>query len=293
LRGCLNSFVPHLQPSPEGEGEKTKIMKQFILLLFTLLTSLLIKAQQNAGTVNYERVSKMIARFNINGVENEVPQTRKDNFELFFGNSQSLWRAAESDNTDATSAPTTSEDGGAQIHMVIAGSNDVMYVNFETGKRTEKREFFDKTFIIDDSISKLKWKMTGETKSILNHPCMKAMATRISTQMRMTMDNGKMERKEIQDTANIVAWFTSDIPVAAGPGEYQGQLPGLILEMDVNNGRQTYIASSISEKADLAIIKEPTGKKHYTPDEFKKERDKMMKEMEQNNQGGGRQIRIN
>jgi GLPGLI family protein len=135
--------------------------------------------------------------------------------------------------------------------------------------------------------------MTGETKIILNHNCMKAVATRISAQMRMTMDNGKMERKEIQDTSNIVAWFTSDIPVSAGPGEYQGQLPGLILEMDVNNGRQTYIATGISEKADVALIKEPTGKKHYTPDEFKKEREKMMKEMEHNNQGGNRQIRIN
>src|SRR5258706_11441216 len=121
--------------------------------------------------------------------------------------------------------------------------------------------------------------MTGETKSILNHNCMKAQATRISTQTRMTMDNGKMERKEVQDTANIVAWFASDIPVSAGPAEYQGQLPGLILEMDVNNGRQSFTASSISEKADLAIIKEPTGKKHYTPDEFRKEREKMMKEM--------------
>jgi GLPGLI family protein len=255
-----------------------------------LLLVSLVQAQQNQGTVNFERVSKMIARFNINGVDNEVPQTRKDNFELTFGNNQSLWKAAEQDNDDG--AFVTSEDG-AHIQMITAGSNDVMYINFETGKRTEKREFLDKTFIVDDSINSLKWKMTGETKTILNHNCMKAMATRISAQMRMTMDNGKMERKEIQDTSNIVAWFTSDIPVSAGPGEYQGQLPGLILEMDVNNGRQTYIAKSISEKADLALIKEPTGKKHYTPDEFRKEREKMMKEMEQNNQGGNRQIRIN
>jgi len=268
-------------------------MKKVLIAGSLVLYVGLLQAQQNQGTVNYERVTKMIARFNINGVENEMPQMRKDNFELLFGNSQSLWRAAESDNTDATSAPATSEDGGAQIHMVIAGSNDVMFINFATGKRTEKREFLDKSFIIDDSISHLKWKMTGETKTILNHNCMKALATRITTQMRMTMDDGKMERKEIQDTANIVAWFTSDIPVAAGPGEYQGQLPGLILEMDISNGRQTFLATNISEKADFASIKEPTGKKHYTPDEFKKERDKMMKEMEKNNQGGNRQIRIN
>jgi GLPGLI family protein len=266
-------------------------MKKTLMAGCLVLSVSLVQAQQKTGKVVYERVSQMQARFNINGVENVVPQTRKDNFELTFGNNQSLWKAAEQDNDDA--ATTTSDGGGAQIHMIVAGSNDVLYCNFVTGKRTEKREFLDKTFIVDDSISSLKWKMTGETKTILNHNCMKAQATRISTQTRMTMDNGKMERKEVQDTATIVAWFTNEIPVSAGPGEYQGQLPGLILEMDVNNGRQTYIATGISEKADLAIIKEPTGKKHFTPDEFKKERDKMMKEMSENNQGGNRQIRLN
>src|SRR5258705_6290302 len=255
-----------------------------------VLSVSLIQAQQKTGKVVYERVSQMQARFNINGIENVVPQSRKDNFELTFGNNQSLWKAVEQDNDDGGNL---SDGSGAQIHMIVAGSNDVLFCNFQTGKRTEKREFLDKTFIVDDSISSLKWKMTGETKSILNHNCMKAQATRISTQTRMTMDNGKMERKEVQDTANIIAWFASDIPVSAGPGEYQGQLPGLILEMDVNNGRQTYIATGISEKADLAIIKEPTRKKHYTPDELKKGRDKMMKEMHENYHGGHRPIRIN
>jgi len=250
----------------------------------------MVQAQQKEGKVVYQRVSKVEARFNINGEDQVIPQTRKDNFELTFGNNQSLWKAVEQDNDDAG---MSSDGSGAQIHMIVAGSNDVLYCNFESRKRTEKREFLDKTFIVDDSLSSLKWKMTGETKTILNHNCMKAIATRISTQTRMSMDNGKMERKEVQDTANIVAWFTNEIPVSAGPAEYQGQLPGLILEMDVNNGRQTYIATGISEKADLAIIKEPTGKKHYTPDEFKKERDKMMKEMQENMQGGNRQIRFN
>jgi GLPGLI family protein len=102
-----------------------------------------------------------------------------------------------------------------------------------------------------------------------------------------------MERKEVNDTTNIVAWFTTDIPVSAGPAEYQGQLPGLILEMNVNDGRQIFIAKTISDKADLAVIKEPTGKKRYTQEEFRKEGDKMMEEMQRNNQGGNRVIRMN
>ena len=101
-----------------------------------------------------------------------------------------------------------------------------------------------------------------------------------------------MERKEIQDTVAITAWFTNDIPVPAGPGEFQGQLPGLILALDINNGRQVYKALEISDKIDLKVIKEPAGKKHYTLSEFRKERDKLMEAM-QNNGGGNRQIRIN
>lgn len=177
--------------------------------------------------------------------------------------------------------------------MIVAGSNDVLYTNLETGKKTERRELMDKNFIVDDTISKLKWKMTGETKLILGHNCMKATATRLSKRTTMNMDNGVMERKEVDDTAAIVAWFATDIPVSAGPSEFQGQLPGLILELDVKDGTQIFKAVSISEKADLAAIKEPSGKKRYTAAEFKEEREKMLKEMNQNNGGGRRVIRMN
>jgi GLPGLI family protein len=224
------------------------------------------------------------------GMEQQMPKTRTDKFELTYGNNQSLWKQAEQENEDDA---TFSGENGAHIQMVIAGSNDVLFTSMETGRKVEKKEMFDKSFIIDDTISKLKWKMTGETKTILGLPCMKATSSNIRTRTMMNMDNGKMERKEIKDTANIVAWFTTSIPVSAGPAEYQGQLPGLILEMDIKDGTQTFKATAISEKADLAVIKEPTGKKHLTPEEFKKEREKMMEEMQKNNQGGNRQIRIN
>ena len=263
-------------------------MKRILIAGYAVLFVSLVQAQQNQGKVTYERVSQMQARFNINGVENVMPQTRKDNFELTFGNNQSLWKAAEKDEAD----DMASGGEGMQVRMIVAGANDMMFTNLENGKRVQKREVFDKTFIVDDTVTKLKWKMTGETKVIQGHNCMKATSTNITTQTRMTVNDGKMERQDVQDTANITAWFATDIPVSAGPAEYQGQLPGLILEMDVNNGRQTYIAVTVSDKTDLTLIKEPTGKKHYTANEFKEERDKMMKEFQQNNSGGMR-MRMN
>ncbi len=265
-------------------------MKHFIFSLFATMTLFVSKAQQNQGKVLYDRTVKVQFSFAGmgGGMEQQVPTTRTDKYELTFGNGQSLWKQAETENEDE--GGSFHSESGAQIRMIVAGSNDVMFTNFETGKKVEKRELMDKTFIIDDTISKLKWKMTGETKIILNHNCMKATATRTSKRTIMNADNGVVERKEIDDTSAIVAWFAPGIPVSAGPSEFQGQLPGLILEMDIKDGTQVYKAVSVSEKADLSEIKEPSGKKHYTTAEFSKEREKMMKEMEQNNGGGNRRV---
>lgn len=266
-------------------------MKKVFITGCALLTFGLVQAQQKEGKVIYERTMQMQIRINDmpGGMEHQMPRTRTDKFELVFGNNQSLWKAAEQDNDNDN---VVSGDG-MQVRMIVAGSDDVLYTNFNTGTRVEERDLMDKKFIIVDSIRSLKWKMTGETKTILNMPAMKATATNISTRTMMNVDNVKVERKEIQDTSNITAWFTTSIPVSAGPAEYQGQLPGLILEMDVNNGRQAFKALGIETKAELSVIKEPTGKKHYTPAEFRKERDKMMDEMQKNNQGGNRVIRMN
>ncbi len=62
------------------------------------------------------------------------------------------------------------------------------------------------------------------------------------------MDNGVMSRKQVPDTSNVIVWFTPAIPVSAGP-DYEGQLPGLILQIDIN-GNTTYKAIEVSQKAD-------------------------------------------
>ena len=264
-------------------------MKRIVSTGIALLAIIVADAQQKEGKVTYERTVQMQVSFA--GMNEEmqrmIPRSRTDRFELTFANNQTLYKAVEQEEEDET---MSGDQGGVQIRMVAQGANDVIYNNLETGKRVEQREVMDKKFIINDSIRPLKWKMTGETKMILNHNCMKAVATQISPRTMTTMDNGKLKRKEIIDTAAIVAWFASDIPVSAGPSEFQRQLPGLILEMDVANGRQVYKAIELKDKADITIIKEPTGKKHYTPEEFRKERDAMIQQMQHNN--GGLQLQM-
>jgi len=258
-------------------------MKKFFLALPALLLLTMLQAQQKQGKVVYERTAQLNIRINDNDeISNMLPKTRTDKFELTFGNNQSLWIHSdeEMDNDFGGGG------GGMQIKMMAPGQNDIVFHDFNAAKKVEQREMLDKKFIIEDSIRKLSWKMSDETKTILGHVCRKATTYRYGSRMQMTMENGKMERKEVNDTTPIVAWFTTDIPVSAGP-EVQGQLPGLILALDMNDGKVVYKATDISEKVDLASIKAPTKGKKVTTEEFKTETAKMMDEMQKNMQGNG------
>ena len=209
-----------------------------------------------------------------------------------FAGGKSLWLPAEDENPNEDM--NFSDGGGARIVMQMPGSEDISYHNMDESKKVEQRELGGKTYIVADSIRKMNWKLAGETKTILGYNCMKATTQRTQENMRMNMDNGKTTREKVIDTMNIVAWFTNEIPGSFGPESYQGQLPGTILELDVNNGRNVFKAVQLTPKVDAALIKEPTKGKKMTPDEFAKEREKLFKEMQQNGGGGQRfNIRTN
>ena len=264
-------------------------MKRIVVLSSALMIAFVCHAQQNEGKVLYERTVQMHIHVEENdAMSRMLPKSRTDKFELTFGNNKSIWKHA--DDEDA-SDEISGGGGGMQIRIMTPGQNDIVFCDFTSDKKVEQKEIFDKKYVVTDSIKKLNWKLTGETQTILNHICQKAIAQKIGKRTEVNIDNGVMNKKEVDDTTNIIAWFTPDIPVSAGP-EYPGELPGLILGLEMNNGTVVYKATDISFKADLASIKEPTKGKQLTPDEFKAEREKLMDEMQKNNEGGGGERRV-
>jgi GLPGLI family protein len=257
-----------------------------IFIFICLFSGLFAGAQNKEGKVIYERTMQMRRPQGMNEeMARQIPAARTDNFELLFGNNQSLWRIipkAEGDNGSFS---------GNGFAFRMAGNDDITYFDFTNRKRIDKREMFDNTFLVEDTITKLGWKLTDETKTILGHPVRKATAQRIGKRMQTSMENGQMKREEVADTSGIVAWFTTDFPVSTGPQEFQGQLPGLILQLDLNNGRLVYNAVEISPKVSLSSIKEPKGGKRMSPAAFAKERDNLMDEMRKN-MPAGTNIRI-
>lgn len=260
-----------------------------IFLVAASAFSLLAVAQTKEGKVIYERTTQMGAmRFGGNlppEVQAQIeraPRSRTDQYELLFSPEHSLYQYLP--NAAAEEGGSTFSGGGAIIQM-RRNVNEVSYANFAAGTRVDQREVLDKNFVVTDTIQKLQWKLSTETKPILNFTARKATATNIVTRPIMSMENGQMKRETITDTVPVVAWFTTEVPVPTGPN-YQGQLPGLILELDVNKGQNVIRAIEFSPKVATHKIKEPKDGKRLTAAEFTIERDKMMEEMRRNMPAG-------
>ncbi len=98
-------------------------------------------------------------------------------------------------------------------------------------------------------------------------------------------DNDPMNDIEVPKEVEVTAWFTPQIPVSNGPGEYAG-LPGLILEM--NMYRTTILCSKIvlSTKAGEKI-EAPEKGDEVTREEYNKIIKEKMDEMRENFRGRG------
>lgn len=259
-----------------------------ILLTAAILVSLASSSQMKVGKIIYERITqtptRVIAQMDPE-IAAQIPKSRTDQYELMFANNKSLFQFIPS---------AAGEEGnsfsGNGFFVRMSGGNDISFHDFNSGTRIDQREVMDRQFLVSDSIKPGSWKLTDETKQILNYTVKKAIGQRVRTSTRMSMENGEMKSEQIQDTAVVIAWFTLQIPVSVGP-DSQGQLPGAILELEINNGQTIYRAIEISTKVNERKIKAPSEGKKITAREFETEREKLMEEMRKNMPENG-QIRI-
>ncbi|MEE3999831.1 MULTISPECIES: GLPGLI family protein [Tenacibaculum] len=189
----------------------------------------------------------------------------------------------------------------------FAGGGTV-YKDFKVGKILESTEFFGKKFLISENKELPKWELGEETKQIGNYTCFKATMVKKATgfdwrNLRRRERDSKVKRDTStvkKETENleapketlVTAWYTPQVPISSGPGNYWG-LPGLILE--VNEGRTTILCSEIimnpSEKIE---IKEPVKGKKITREAYNKVVKEKMEEMRErfrNRRGGNREGR--
>lgn len=258
-------------------------MIRMLIFCCALAMAMPALAQLKEGKVVYERTIQLQMR--IQGMDpaiaNNLPRSRTDRFELSFTPTKTLWEALPDMDDEGQGG------GGGGGMMMRFGNDEYVYTDLQTGLSVARQELADKKYLVTDSLRKLSWKLTDETKTILGYKARKAVANRYGTRFNMSMENGQMKRTSVADTTQINAWFTTEIPVSAGP-EMNGQLPGLVLELEMNKGRVVYKATEVSQKVNASNIKEPKGGKAMTATDFNQERNKVFEEMRRNMPAGGR-----
>jgi GLPGLI family protein len=198
-----------------------------VVLSFIVGTS---AAQVNfisAGKITYERrVSQFAALVNAEAEDNmwmeelkkQFPKVVADNYTLQFNNKESFYYLTK-ENPD-----------NKYINMIFKPS-ETNYVNqkHELGTVTSAANVFENTYLVNDSLVKYDWKITGEVRDIAGFECKKAVT-------------------KICDSVVVVAFYTDQIPVQAGPENFNG-LPGMILGIAVPRLGTTIFATSISLQA--------------------------------------------
>ena len=177
------------------------------------------------------------------------------------------------------------------------------YKNINDNQFVQDQDFYGRQFLITDSLEKLDWKIGNETKQIGKYLCIKATAVKTVDEFDWRSMRGKSRKNktesqnksektksitddiEIPKTINVVAWYTPQIPISQGPGEFWG-LPGLILE--INADRTTILCNKITlNPQDKIKIKAPEKGRVISRDDYNSTVKQKMIEMREMYRGRG------
>ncbi len=230
---------------------------KFLLILFSLFFSLQLTSQ-SSGKITFEE--KFDLHRNLpeerEDMKAMIPQYSSAFFELTFTDQESVYYPQkESEETAAQGVPTR---GGP---MRFGRENRTIYKNMTEDRMIDSRDFMQKQFLILGPPTPRKWKIGSQQKEILGYNCMEA-------------------NFRVDSVTTLKAWFTPQLSNSNGPSDYQG-LPGMILQIDINEGLRTLTATNINlDSVDTSVIIAPTKGKEITSEEFEKIREEKMKEMQ-------------
>jgi GLPGLI family protein len=208
---------------------KTKRLPLAIALLLWLSGSIQnLLLAQTEGVITYDRKqywTKMYAELTFltkDEIEREKATWGKDDewitkMKLTFSNDESLYTYLNESGESEDGTYTWRQD------------DFYMYRHHIQARKTDVLTMLGKTYIIEDSLQTPTWKIMNELKEVAGYVCMKAV----------TEDTLKRQK--------ITAWFSQDLALPVGPENYHG-LPGVILELSINNGTVVVEATKVELK---------------------------------------------
>jgi GLPGLI family protein len=187
-----------------------------------------LKAQKLEGTIRYLRTqnwAKMMASVDY------ISKQQRDRSMYMWG-TRSEWKTYTLLHFNPTESKyENSEEEAEPGNEGWSNRKETFFMkrNFKDKTLFDGITLMSKTYLIQDSIVPPAWKIMNDMKEVAGHICMNASL------------NDTLRKQ------NTIVWFALDMPVSAGPDRFTG-LPGIILEVDVNNGALVMTADKIDLK---------------------------------------------
>jgi len=200
----------------------------FVMLLFS--GSQAARAQQTglvtSGTVEYTKTVNMYALLKPHG--DNVSELAFEQYKQQQAQFARLYSKLSFNGQETLFTPlkSASLSGGFFAIPQIAMQNSTVFTNHDNRTFCSQKTIYDATYLVKDSIRKIRWKLTEELRDIAGYSCRRA--------------NGIT-----QDSLYVVAFYTDQIPVSGGPESFTG-LPGMILQLVLPHEHINWIASKVT-----------------------------------------------
>jgi GLPGLI family protein len=195
---------------------------RYLLILLLLSPTLRARAQEQTtlflteGKIEFEKKLNLYAQLDDNSwselQKKTMPQFKTSYFDLLFTHNKTLFRPGRENPDNSRLAPQPAED-------------NIVYCDLDNERMVSQKKVFEQLFLVEDSLRKIRWKITDETRTIAGLECRRANAV-------------------IMDSIYVVAFYTDEIIASGGPESFSG-LPGMILEIALPHQHVTWTATRV------------------------------------------------
>lgn len=173
-------------------------------------------------------------------LKENMPQFKTAYFKYSFSNNKSIYKFDR-----------WAEGPKVPEFMRRDDENNIYYFDHTAEKMYQQKAIVGSNFMVEDSIPKINWRITNESREIAGFNCRKAVGI-------------------IMDSVYVFAFYTDEIVVPGGPCSISG-LPGMILGMTIPRLYTSFMATKVSlTGVNETEIKPVAAKKYSTRGDMKK-----------------------
>lgn len=200
-------------------------MKKYIITaVITVLTSTAADAQASFFStikVEFEKTTSVRQLMKDLQENNSWYEQNKDRYPV----SQLAYYEFTGDTLRSVYKPGKEVPADPRIWWRPVADKNVVYNDYKAGKTISQKPVFEETFLMEDSLLKIKWKITGDLRTIAGYECRKAVGI-------------------INDTIAVFAFYSDELLINGGPEGVHG-LPGMILGMGIPRLHATWFATKV------------------------------------------------